>query len=143
MSPVRSIIASSRWLTAKDVVEDVPVFTLYLENERIGDARLALRHLDTNDLRTCYLGTIETRLGELSLMVELPPTEEAASHAVRDSASAIRALDATAYGFDGGRVTATFDGVTGFWSVAVDGDDVAVGLGRDDALAVAHKQVES
>jgi hypothetical protein len=143
VSPVRSIIASSRWLTAKDVVDDIPVFTLYLEDERIGDARMALRHLDTNDLRTCYLGTIETRLGALVVMVELPPTEEEASHAVRDSASALRALDASAYEFDGGRVSATLDSVTGFWSVAVDGEDVAIGLGRDDALRVAHKQVES
>lgn len=143
MSPVRSIIAASRWLTAKDALAEIPVFSIYLSKERIGDARMALHHLDSNDLRTCYLGTIETRLGELAVLVELPPTEEAASHAVRDSASALRALDATAYEFDGGRVVASLDSVTGFWSVAVDGDDVSIGLCRDDALAVAHKQVES
>jgi hypothetical protein len=144
VNSLRPLGLSQRWLTAKDALaDDIPAFTIYLAKERIGDARMALRHFDGNDQRTCYLGTIETRLGELAVLVELPPTEEAATSAVRDSASAIRALDASSYGFDGGRVEASLNAVTGYWTVSVDGEEIADGMSRDDALAIAHKQVES
>lgn len=123
---------------------DGPAYvTFFLEGVRLGDARVSMAALDENHIRVCYLGSIETRLGTLSVMVELPPTEEAASHAVRDSASALRALDASSYGFDGGRVTATLDCVTGYWTVTVDGEAIAQCATQADALAVAHKQVES
>lgn len=144
MSPVRSITVPARWLGLRtEAVEEVPCFSIYLANERIGEARMTLTDLGTNPIRTLYLGCFETRLGELAILVEVPPVGEAAVQAVLENETASRALDATSFSFDFGRVEATVDPVFGYWTVTVDGEAIAECASQADALAVAHKQVES
>lgn len=120
----------------------VPNCTFFLAGVRLGEARLAMALLDENVVRTCYLGSIETRLGTLSVMCETPTQSEEAARAVRDAESALRALDACEVAFDNG-ARAVVDRVTGFWTVWLGGEAIAIGLDQATAFKKAHEQVES
>lgn len=142
MTPARSrILTPTRWIGATTALDEPPCFTCYLAQERIGEARLALTRLDANHIRDLYMGRIETSLGELAVLVEVPPTGEALTRDAREDETAVRALDAVAYRFEN-EAEASLDAETGFWSVYTDaGGKIATGLTREDAIALAHKQV--
>lgn len=138
MNAVRRIIDSSRWLDASATVDELPCFSLFLDGGRIGDARLALSVWDANSVRTCYLGSIETAHGTLSVLCELPLQSEEATRITRENAVAAMALDSGVYVFDNGW-SASQDLETGYWCVVhVGANDAVTVATREEAIALAH-----
>ena len=129
----------TRWMNASALMDDVPNVTWFLDGGRIGEARLALQ-LDTNAIRTVYLGSLETRQGTLSVMIELPPQSEDGSRLARENASAMMALDCVRYEWESG-AEATLDASTGYWRVTMGGEVIADTASREDAIAIGHAQV--